>query len=79
MSLIPLGKKNVTVTVSNTDDFKNQFEPPADADAITVEYPDSVTEIFRYRSGGTSGTVIKSVQVIYQASNKKNLLSVEVL
>lgn len=57
----------------------NKFSPSKDTDAITVEYPNTTTEVYRYRQGGTGGTILNSVTVIYTASSKKDLLSVVVV
>lgn len=54
----------------------NPFTPPIDSDAITVEYPSNTVEIYRYRQGGVSGTILKTVTVTYLTSNKKDLSSV---
>ena len=72
MSLIPNGKRFI-------DSQYDRFQPPLGTDAVTVEYPDNVTEIYRFRMGGTAGTILKSVQVIYSNSCKNEMLSAEVL
>lgn len=56
----------------------NNFSPSKDIDAITVEYPDSVTEVYRYRQGGLSGTILKSVTVSYSDDTKCELVSAAV-
>jgi hypothetical protein len=56
-----------------------QFRPPKDTDSITVEYPSISVEVYRFRSGGVSGSILKSIQVTYTDSTKDNLLSVELL
>lgn len=45
-------------------------------DAITGSYPDSITEVYEYRSGGVSGTVNATVTVIYVDSTKAAIVSV---
>jgi hypothetical protein len=57
----------------------SSFSPPKDTDAITVEYPSGAVEVYRYRQGGTSGTILNSVTVTYNTSAKKDLISVEVI
>lgn len=57
----------------------NNFSPSKDVDAITVEYPSGTIEIYRYRQGGISGTILNTVTVTYLASNKNDLSSVEVV
>lgn len=54
------------------------FSPPPETDAISTSYPDLVTEIYQYRQGGLSGTILKTVTIIYVDATKENLLSVEV-
>lgn len=57
----------------------NNFSPSKDTDAITVEYPSSEIEIYRYRQGGVSGTILDSVTVTYATAAKKDLVSVVVV
>lgn len=57
----------------------DRFSPPIGTDTVTVEYPDNVTEIYRFRRNGKLGVILKSVELIYSASDKKELLSVEVV
>ena len=57
----------------------NNFAPPLACDAITVEYPNDTSEIFRYREGGVSGTILNSVTVTYTDDTKCDLLSVVVV
>jgi hypothetical protein len=45
-------------------------------DAITATYPNSVTEVYAYRSGGITGTIKASVTVVYTTSSKEDILSV---
>lgn len=51
------------------------FAPPASSDAGTVEYPDSVTEVYKFREGGVSGTVLKTLTLVYTTSTKEFLAS----
>lgn len=52
--------------------------PPVGTDAITALYPNSTTEIFQYRVGGSSGTILRTVTVVYTDTSKNDLLSLEV-
>lgn len=54
------------------------FTPPKDADAITVAYPNSTTEVYSYRQGGVTGDVLAVVTVVYTNSSKADLASVVV-
>lgn len=51
------------------------FTPPANADAITAEYPSTTVEIYRYREGGITGTILNSVTVTYTSSSKRDILN----
>lgn len=64
---------NATLTSINA---KLVFFPPATTDAITATYPDAVTEVFRYRTGGVSGTILQTITVIYTDSSKVSVSSV---
>lgn len=55
------------------------FSPPKETDTVTVEYPTTEQEIYRYRQGGTAGTILKSIRVTYLDATKEALTSVEVL
>jgi len=45
-------------------------------DAITVAYPSSTVEVFSYKLGGVSGTLVATVTVTYVNSSKKDISSV---
>jgi len=45
-------------------------------DSITVTYPDTVTEVYRYRTGGASGTIVLTVTVVYVDATKAAITSV---
>jgi len=60
-------------------DKLNNFSPSKDVDAITAEYPSGEIEIYKYRQGGISGTILNTVTVTYTSSSKRDLLSVEVV
>lgn len=55
------------------------FKQPELTDSVTFEYPSTTTEVIRFRQGGLSGTILKSLQLIYTNSDKSELASVEVL
>lgn len=44
-------------------------------DALTITYPESHVEIFRYFIGGVGGTLQATVTATYESSSKKNLIS----
>jgi len=46
-------------------------------DAVTAEYPSATVEIYRYRVGGASGTIIASVTVTYTDASKEVFVSAE--
>lgn len=45
-------------------------------DYITASYPDSVTEIYVFKIGGSGGTTVATVTVVYTDSTKDNLSTV---
>lgn len=49
---------------------------PESYDYISVTYPDTVTEVYVYRDGGASGTLIATVTITYSDASKEELLSV---
>lgn len=70
------------IKVSNTNDKPifiddtNNFNPPLGTDAVTVEYPTTTSEIYRYRTGGIGGTILASVTVNYLLADKNDISSV---
>jgi hypothetical protein len=46
---------------------------PASANSGTIEYPNSTTEIIKFRSGGIAGTVLKTLTLYYSDSTKTEL------
>lgn len=54
----------------------NPFDPPTGTDAITVTYPDTVTEVYKYRTGGIAGTVLMTITVTYTTAAKNDVLTV---
>lgn len=51
------------------------FHPPSETDTITISYPDNVTEVYQYRHGGTNGSILMSITLVYTNASKNNLLS----
>lgn len=51
------------------------FQAPSEADAFTVTYPNATQEVYAFRTGGVSGTIIQTVTITYTDSTKMNLLS----
>ena len=47
-----------------------------DYDYISVAYPDGVTEIYSYKDGGVSGTLVATLTLVYTDSTKDNVLSI---
>lgn len=50
------------------------FTIPENADAITREVSGS-QEIYKYREGGVSGTILKTITLTYTSSSLKDLVS----
>jgi len=48
-----------------------------DYDYIAATYPNSTTEVYTYKSGGSSGTTVGVVTVVYSDASKEILTSVE--
>lgn len=51
------------------------FNIPAN-DYIAATYPDPVTEVYTYKVGGSSGTIVGVITVVYSNATKAILLSV---
>lgn len=49
---------------------------PESFDFVGATYPDTVTEVFTYRTGGASGTVVAIVTLVYVDATKDLILSV---
>ena len=45
-------------------------------DAVTVAYPDSVTEVYSFRKGGISGVVALTLTIVYTSSTKESIDSI---
>lgn len=50
---------------------------PVVFDAITVDYPSDTIEIYTYKTGGVSGTVVAAVTVTYTDDTKEFIDTVE--
>ncbi len=51
---------------------------PVPFDAITAQYPSASSVVYEYRTGGMSGTIVKTVTVTYTDASQANILSVVV-
>ena len=51
------------------------FTIPENADAFDATYPDAVTEVYRYFSGGLAGTLLKTVTITYSNAAHDQLVS----
>lgn len=49
---------------------------PGDTDAIVASYPNDTTEVYQYKTGGLSGTLLLTITVIYTDETKQNISSV---
>jgi len=45
-------------------------------DAVTVAYPDSVTEVYTFRKGGLSGQVALTLTIVYTSAAKTLVQSI---
>ena len=45
-------------------------------DYVSVAYPDATTETYTFKSGGSGGTTVSTVTIIYTDSTKDSLSSV---
>ena len=52
-----------------------KFSPPPEADSGTVEYPSATVELYKFRQGGITGTVLKTITLTYTDSTKDALES----
>jgi len=68
--------ETIDVNVSNKQDFnQGSIIHGVEYDTVTFSYPDQVTEIYRYYSGGAGGQLVATVTATFQTNSKKNLLS----
>ena len=49
---------------------------PSSYDYIEVAYPNSTTEVYTFKNGGSGGTTVSTVTVVYTSATKADLLSV---
>lgn len=45
-------------------------------DYISASYPDDTTEVYTYKTGGSSGTTVATIHVLYLDSSKEKLVSI---
>lgn len=69
------GRRAVHVKVGNTPSEPipitiGAFSAPADTDTLVASYPDTVTEVYDFKSGGTGGTILMTLTVVYTDSSK---------
>lgn len=48
-----------------------------DWDAVSATYPSNTTEIYAFKTGGLSGTVVATVTIVYTNASKDDVLSIE--
>lgn len=46
-------------------------------DYVSVSYPDSTTEIYTFFRGGSTGTQVGQLTIVYTDSTKDNIASVD--
>lgn len=51
------------------------FNAPANTDAVTVTYPNGTTEVYAFRTGGSGGSVVSTLTLIYTDASKLSLTS----
>jgi len=56
------------------DDVLNSLIPSA-YDYIEASYPDAVTEIYIFKTGGSGGTTVSTLTLVYTDSTKENFSS----
>lgn len=77
----PTGANQVLTKVYNTDTnsvgihLAGAFVVPVEADAFTVTYPNSTQEVYAFRTGGVSGTIIQTMTITYTDSTKMDIAS----
>lgn len=45
-------------------------------DYVSVAYPDSTTEVYTYKSGGSGGATVATITVVYTSASKNNISTV---
>jgi len=66
------GREVLNVATSST--ISNGLES---ADYLGFAYPNTTTEVITYKSGGSGGTTLGTITLIYLTDVKKDLASVE--
>lgn len=56
--------------------LEGAFQAPNLTDAITVTYPSTTVEVYAFRSGGVSGTILMTLTVTYTNASKSDISSV---
>jgi len=51
------------------------FGAPLSSDSFTVEYPTATREIYKFRQGGITGTVLKTITINYTDASKTEILN----
>ena len=46
-------------------------------DYVAASYPDSITEIYTFRKGGSGGTLLATVTIVYTDSTKVDISTAE--
>ena len=62
---------NTTVRVSTQNVLV-----PEKYDYVAITYPDIVTEVYTYKSGGSGGTTVGTLTYVYNDSTKQKLVSI---
>ena len=67
------------------DEFDGAIQDPIDTlsglslptyDYVSVAYPNATTEIYTFKTGGSGGTTVATVTVVYTDSTKEDLSTV---
>ena len=56
--------------------LEGALNAPVTADAIVASYPSSTVEVYDYKSGGVSGTLLMTITVTYTTASKEFISSV---
>jgi len=56
--------------------LEGALQAPDTTDAITVTYPSSAVEVYAFRNGGVSGTILMTLTVTYTNASKSDISSV---
>ena len=68
---------STAVGVKQALDMSNAalFSAPANSDYFSVATPDTVTEIYSFKSGGSGGTLLRTITIVYTDATKAVILS----